>query len=193
MAVLLAVAAVYRLGNIREFPGEAAITQIEDLQVGNFGWAYINGYRVRWEYLSSTWLAALGIWLGGPHQWAMRIPFAVVSTLKVLPLFIWLRLAVGTAGALTGTALLAFSFWDVILSRIPNNHNALIVSIVFSLLAGPVRRGRPSAYVLLGFSAATFCTSTSPIDRWWPLRSPVRSCGRCAIAPPAGAGACCGR
>ena len=58
---------------------------------------------------------------------------------------------VGTAGALVGTALLACSFWDVVLSRIPNNHNALIVSIVFALLAGPVRRGRPSAYVLLGF------------------------------------------
>jgi hypothetical protein len=151
MAALLAVAAVYRLGNIADFPGEAAITQIEDLQVGNFGWAYLNGYRVRWEYLSSTWLAALGIGLGGPSQLAMRVPFAVVSALKVLPLFVWLRLSVGTVGALVGTALLACSFWDVVLSRIPNNHNALVVSIVFALLAGPVRRGRPSAYVLLGF------------------------------------------
>ena len=151
MAVVLAVAAVYRLGNIADFPGEAAVTQIEDLQVGNFGWAYLNGYRLRWEYLSSTWLAALGIWLGGPSQFAMRVPFAVVSALKVLPLFVWLRRSVGTVGALTGTALLACSFWDVVLSRIPNNHNTLIVSIVFALLAGPVRRGRPSAYALLGF------------------------------------------
>jgi hypothetical protein len=151
MGILLAAAAVYRLGNIREFPGEAAITQIEDLQVGNFGWAYLNGYRLRWEYLSSTWLAALGIWLGGPSQLALRVPFAAVSALKVLPLFVWLRLSVGTAGALVGTALLSSSFWDVTLSRIPNNHNALIVSIVFALLAGPARRGRPSAYVLLGY------------------------------------------
>jgi hypothetical protein len=81
----------------------------------------------------------------------MRIPFAVVSAFKLLPLFVWLRLSVGTAGAVVGTALLACSFWDVVLSRIPNNHNALIVSIVFALLAGPARRGRPSAYVLLGF------------------------------------------
>jgi len=151
MGVLLALAALYRLGNIADFPGEAAVTQIEDLQVGNFGWSYLQGYRLRWEYLSSTWLAALGIWLGGPTQMAVRIPFATVSALKVLPLFVWLRLSVGTAGALVGTALLACSFWDVVLSRIPNNHNALIVSIVFALLAGPARRGRPSAYVLLGF------------------------------------------
>jgi hypothetical protein len=154
MGIIVAAAAVYRLGNIKDFPGEAAITQIEDLQVGNFGWAYMNGYRLRWEYLSSTWLAALGIWLGGPSQFALRVPFAVVSVLKVLPLFVWLRLSVGTAGALVGTALLASSFWDVTLSRIPNNHNALVVSIVFALLAGPARRGRPSAYVLLGFFSA---------------------------------------
>ncbi|HET6223246.1 MAG TPA: glycosyltransferase family 39 protein, partial [Dongiaceae bacterium] len=114
---------------------------------------FLQGYRGRWEYLSSTWLAALGLWLGGPTQMAMRIPFAVVSTLKVLPLFLWLRLAVGTAGALVGSALLVCSFWDVVLSRIPNNHNALIVSIVFALLAGAVRRGRPSAYAWLGFFA----------------------------------------
>ncbi len=151
MIALLAIAAVYRLGNIADFPGEAAITQIEDLQVGNFGFAYLNGARLRWEFLSSTWLAALGIWLGGPSQLAMRVPFAVVSALKVVPVFVWLRLAVGTAGAVVGTALLAGSFWDVVLSRIPNNHNVLIVSIVFALLAGPARRGRPSAYVLLGF------------------------------------------
>ena len=37
MLALVAIAALYRLGNIKDFPGEAAITQIEDLQVGNFG------------------------------------------------------------------------------------------------------------------------------------------------------------
>jgi hypothetical protein len=153
IVALIVAAGIYRLGNIADFPGEAAITQIEDLQVGNFGLAYLSGYRTRWEYLSSTWLAALGLWLGGPTQLAMRIPFAVVSTLKVLPLFIWIRLAVGTTGALVGSALLVCSFWDVVLSRIPNNHNALIVSIVFALIAGAVRRGRPSGYIWLGFFA----------------------------------------
>ncbi|MGH7790479.1 MAG: glycosyltransferase family 39 protein [Candidatus Binatia bacterium] len=147
---LTVVAGVYRLGNIATFPGEAAITQIEDLQVGNFGLFYLNGARIRWEYLSSTWLAALGIWLGGPSQFAMRVPFALISTVKLLPIFAWLRLSVGTIGAAVGTALLAVSFWDVVLSRIPNNHNTLIISISFALLAGAARRGRPSAYVVLG-------------------------------------------
>lgn len=148
---LAAVAAMYRLGNIADFPGEAAITQIEDLQVGHFGQAFLNGYRLRWEYLSSTWLAALGIWLGGASQTAVRVPFAAVSAIKLLPIFAWLRLSVGTFGAGIGCALLAVSFWDVVLSRIPNNHNVLTIAVAFALLAGPVRRGRPSAYVILGF------------------------------------------
>ena len=149
--VLLAIAVLYRLGNIKDFPGEAAITQIEDLQVGNFGDIYLHGDRLRWEYLGGTWLAALGIWLGGPSQMAMRIPFAVVSSLKAVPIFIWLRLSVGWVGALVGTALFAVSSWDVVLSRVPNNHHALIVAVVFALLAGPARRGRPSAYAWIGF------------------------------------------
>src|SRR4029077_12352505 len=70
---------------------------------------------------------------------------------KTLPLFVWLRLAAGTPGALVGTALFVCSSWDIVLSRIPNNHNGLIVATAFALLAGPVRRGRPSAYVWLGF------------------------------------------
>jgi len=147
---LVAVAALYRLGNIADFPGEAAATQVEDFQVGNFGKFYLLGERVRWEYLSSTWLAALGIALGGYTQLAMRVPFAVVSALKLVPMFLWARLLVGSTGALFGMALLAGSFWDVVLSRIPNNHNALVVAIAFSLLAGPARRGRPSAYIGLG-------------------------------------------
>jgi hypothetical protein len=149
--LLLAIAALYRLGNIKTFPGEAAITQIEDLQAGNMGDFYLHGDRLRWEYLGSTWLSALGIWWGGPSQMAMRVPFAVVSSLKAVPIFIWLRLSVGWVGALVGTALFAVSSWDTVLSRAPNNHHALIVAIVFALLAGPARRGRPSAYAWIGF------------------------------------------
>lgn len=150
MVGLLAVAAVYRLGNIATFPGEGHAAQVEDVQHGMWGMQYLQGGRVRWEYIGHVWLSAVGIWLGGPTMTAMRIPFAVASTLKTLPLFIWLRFAVGTVGAAVGTGLFVFSFWDVMLSRIPNNPNALVVAIAFALLAGPARRGRPSAYVWLG-------------------------------------------
>jgi hypothetical protein len=145
------IAAVYRLGNITDFPGEAGITQVEDLQTGNWGLAYLIGGRTRWEYLSHAWLAGLGIYSLGPSLLAMRIPFAVVSVLKAVPLFLWLRYSAGPIGAVVGTALFVVSGWDVVLSRIPNNQSALVVAAAFALLAGPAKRGRPSAYVLLGF------------------------------------------
>jgi hypothetical protein len=149
---LLAAAAVYRLGNIATFPGEGHISQIEELQNGLWGSFYVKGGgRNRWEYIGHMWLAALGIGLGGPTLLSMRVPFAAISALKALPLFLWLRFSVGTAAAVVATALFASSSWDVVLSRIPTNPNAFIVAAAFALLAGPARRGRPSAYVWLGF------------------------------------------
>ena len=145
-----AVAALYRFGTFYFFPAESHITQIEELQVGAMGSAYLRGWRQRWEYLSHAWLAAIGLWLGGPSLFAMRAPFAAVSVLKVVPLFLWLRFSAGNAAAVVGTALLAFSAWDVTYARVPTNQNAIVIAAAFALLAGPARRGRPSAYVWLG-------------------------------------------
>lgn len=150
LLVLLAGAAVYRLGNLADFPGEGTMSQVEDLQTGNWGMTYLKGTRVQWEYLSHAWLPALGFRLLGASEFAMRLPFAVVSVLKTIPLFFWLHWSAGSIGAIVGTTLFMFSGWDTVLSRIPNNHNALVVATAFALLAGPARRGRPSAYVWLG-------------------------------------------
>jgi len=150
IVALFVVAAVYRFGNLREFPGPYGITQIEDLQFGNWGKQLLDGDRRRWEFIGHAWLSALGIHFMGPTMAAMRMVYALVSTLTVVAVFLWLRFIVGTRGALFGAALLAFSSWDVVLSRIPFNPNILIVSTVFVLLVGAARRGRPSAYVWMG-------------------------------------------
>ncbi len=151
LLLLVLAAATYRFGTLALFPGATHVTQVEELQVGGFGQGYLNGSRIRWEYLSNAWLAALGIGLGGPTLPAMRMSFAMASVLKTIPLFLWLWSAVGAIGAVVGTALFTISVWDVLCSRIPANHDTLAVAIAFALLAGPARRGRPSAYVWLGF------------------------------------------
>lgn len=150
VVVLLGVSAVYRLGNLASFPGEGYVTQVEDLQNGNFGQDYLNGGRWRWEFLGETWTSALGIWFGGPTLLAVRTALGVVSTLKIIPVFLWLTYTVGGFGAAVGTALLTCASWDVIFSRI-SQPNQIVPAITFALLAGPVRRGRPAAYVWLGF------------------------------------------
>lgn len=151
VVALVVLGGAYRTANLIYSPGEGYVTQVEDLQHGLWGTAYLKGDRTRWEYIGHVWLSALGLDLGGPTLLATRIPLMVVSTLKLAAFFFWLRLCVGTIGAAAGTALLAVSGWDVILSRLPNNPNALIIALAFALLAGPARRGRPSAYVWLGF------------------------------------------
>ncbi|MFI5397551.1 MAG: hypothetical protein ACHQ9S_18600 [Candidatus Binatia bacterium] len=147
---LLGVSAVYRLENLASFPGEGYVTQVEELQNGMFGQGYLDGGRWRWEYLGETWVAALGISLGGPTLLAVRTVLGVVSTLKTIPVFLWLTCTVGSLGAAVGTALLTCASWDVIFSRI-GQPNQIVPAITFALLAGPVRRGRPAAYVWLGF------------------------------------------
>lgn len=148
--LLTAVAAGYRLWNRHEFPGEGFITQIEDVQVGNFGNAYLMGDRTRWEYIGITWLSALSIALFGPTLFGYRLGLGAVSALKVVPIFYWLRQTAGLTGAVVGAALLAVSAWDIVLSQAPNNQNAIVVATAFALLGGPAARGRPSAYVWLG-------------------------------------------
>jgi len=150
LVALLAIATLYRFFRLGWFPGEGHITQIEELQNGLFGQMYLDGGRWRWEYLSETWLSALAIQLRGPTLNAVREALAVVSTLKVIPVFLWLSYTVGNLGAVIGTALLACSSWDVTFSRI-GQPTQILPAVTFALLAGPVRRGRPGAFVWLGF------------------------------------------
>lgn len=147
---LVVVAGAFRLGNILTFPGEGTMFQVEDLQTGNWGSLHLDGDRGYWEYLSHHWLSAIGIWAMGPSMTGMRTPYAIVSTLKIAPMFLWMHWTVGPVGALIGTGLLTASRWDTVLSRTPNNHNSLVVAMAFALLAGPARRGRPAAYAWLG-------------------------------------------
>ncbi len=147
---LFGLGAALRAYGLVEFPGPFHVSQIEEAQIGKYGYRYIVGDRIRWEFLSHMWLSALGQSLFSNDLVSVRIPFAVVNAAKLIPFYFWLRWLVGRPGAVVATALLACSGWDVMLSRIPTNQNELTAAVSFALLAGPARRGRPSAYVFLG-------------------------------------------
>jgi hypothetical protein len=150
MLAILLIASIYRLYGLATKPGEGAVTQVEELQVGNWATAFLNGDRGRWEFIGHVWLAAVGMWLHGASLYGMRFGFAVISALKVIPLYVWLRCTVGRSGAIVAALLLACAGWDIVLARIPTNHDTFTVALVFALLAWPVREGRPSGYVALG-------------------------------------------
>ncbi len=151
VAALFVADVALRVWGLIEFPGPYHVSQIEEAQIGNFGHQFLAGMRIRWEFLSHMWLSALGQWLFGNDLVAVRIPFVAVHSLKLIPYYFAMRWIVGRPGAVVGAALLVCSGWDVMLSRIPTNQNELTAATAFALLAGPARRGRPSAYVLLGF------------------------------------------
>jgi hypothetical protein len=150
LAMLMGIAAACRLGNVVEFPGEGSISQVEELQTGNFGKAILMGDRTRWEFLTHAWLAAIGLHFGPPTLWAVRVPFGVLSVLKLIPFYLWVRTVAGPVGALAATTLLACSGWETVLARVMANPQTWAITVAFALLAGPVRRGRPSSYAWLG-------------------------------------------
>ncbi len=152
LAVILVLAGWVRLTDIATFPGPDGMTQIEDLQFGNWGAHFLDGQRRRWEFIGHAWVSALGIKLGGPNLAAMRTAYAVVGTLTVGFVFLWLRRSAGWFAALAGTAFMIVSSWDAVVARIGFNPNVLTVAFIYWLMMGPGRRGRPSAYAFMGLA-----------------------------------------
>ena len=150
ISAILLLAGIVRLGMIATFPGPAGITQIEDLQFGNWGAHFLAGQRRRWEFIGHAWVSAVGIKLGGPTLYSVRSAYAVVGTLTVAVVFLWLRSTAGMIAALIGTAFMIVSSWDGVISRIGFNPDVLVVALVLWLMMGPGRRGRPSAYAAMG-------------------------------------------
>ncbi|MBI4518066.1 MAG: hypothetical protein HY699_19860 [Deltaproteobacteria bacterium] len=160
LVVAFAVAAAFRLANFDNFPPPDAVSQVEELQAGQFGTRFLTGDRGRWEFMSQAAIAGLGIWIGGPTLRSVREVFAVVNLLKIIPAYFWFRALSGPAGAVVGTALLAVSGWDSIINRIPGHPDGLITMCCLALLAGPAVRGLWAVYpwvgLLAGYSTITY-------------------------------------
>jgi len=151
LAACQIIGIAYHLGNFQNFPPGDAVSQIEELQTGMFGTLYLEGARNRWEFASWAVFAALGLWIGGPSMLSVRLPFAIVNVLKIIPAYFLFRALAGRSAALFGTLLLAVCGWDSILTRIPSHVDHLATMIGFALMAGPAVRGSWAAYPWIGF------------------------------------------
>lgn len=151
LAAIQLLGVAYHLGNFQNFPPGDAVSQIEELQTGMFGTLYLEGARNRWEFASWAVFAALGLWIGGPSMLSVRLPFAILNVLKIIPAYFLFRALAGRTAAVFGTLLLAVCGWDSILTRIPSHADHLATMIGFALMAGPAVRGSWAAYPWIGF------------------------------------------
>lgn len=153
---LVGVALCYRFASMYLFPGTSHVTGIEELQAGDWGAGYLQGSRGRWEFVDMIRLSALAQWLWGPSLPAIRVIMSVVSALTTVAVYAWLRADAGRTAATVGSALFACSFWATVYGRLAHglgSSGGLLTASAFALLAGPVRRGRPSGFVWVGVCA----------------------------------------
>ncbi|HUI25165.1 MAG TPA: hypothetical protein VL403_03700 [Candidatus Kryptonia bacterium] len=157
---VVVVGTVLRLAYYQHYPPNDGVSQVEELQAGQFGTQFLAGYRGRWEFLGPMWLAAIGIWIGGPSLRATRMTSSVFSSLKIAPAYFWFCGLAGPAGGVIGTAVLALSGWDNIVARVSGQPDGLVTMCCWALLVGSAVRGRWAAYpwigLLGGYSASTY-------------------------------------
>ena len=159
LAIAFAVAVGFRLANIQNYPPHDGVSQVEELQGGQFGTHFLMGDRTRWEFVGPAVLHALGIWIGGPTLLATRAASAVFAFLRVLPAYFVFRALAGPAGAMVGTALLAVSGWDTIVSRCSGHPDLLLTLCCFALILGPAVRGSWAVYPWIGLMTG-YATTT---------------------------------
>jgi hypothetical protein len=154
---ILLVACTLRFYRFTEFPDPYGIFAIEEPQTAMGGAYILHGYRP-WEFVLDHYVAALGLWVGGPTLPAVRAPFAAASALTVLPLYLLLRQLVSVRAAMFGTFLLAASSWHLMYARCAHNIflGTLVVVLILALLVHVERTHRLSAYPWIGL--LTGCT-----------------------------------
>lgn len=159
-ALLFAVALVPRIVHL----GDLSFYADEDLSAlaatsvyeGN-GSVFPSGMEYR-RALPFTWLNALSARiLGGPTEFSIRLPTAILGALTIPVLFLLGRRWLGFGAALTAALLLGASEWHLVFSRLARMYAPLILFMVLGTWAlwSWVRTGRVSA--LVGGIAASLC------------------------------------
>lgn len=145
LAGIVAVAAALRFHSYGDFPGPFTTHAIEEQQTGLGGFRVLTRGERPWEFWLDYHITALALYFDPkPTFNTIRIPYTVLSTLTVVPVYFLLRQLMRTPAAMFGTLLYALSSWNLVYSRcahpiFPTN---LLVVAVLALLVhyGRTRR-----------------------------------------------------
>ncbi len=114
--VVLAVAVAVRHWMMRFLP-PAGRSGFEELEMGSDGYGVLSTGILPLEFRFTKVLAAVGLWFGGPTLSALRLPFQLLGYVRLIVIFMTLRLlGVGRAASGFLALVIAASRWSVITS-----------------------------------------------------------------------------
>lgn len=149
---ILALGLFLRFYRFGEFPPPDGSCAIEEPQSGMGAVAIRDGERP-WEFLLDRWvLVPFMAWFGDTMT-AIRIPFALLSWVTIIPLYLLLRELVSRPAALSATLLFAFARWHLVYARSAHNIFGptlplILLALYFAVRA--YRRGGLAVYPWIG-------------------------------------------
>jgi hypothetical protein len=160
MLLLLGLAVALRLLLLDQFP---RFVELDEARHGRYaeemwGAGFPNLFGLGWNVFPNLSYAVgyVGVQLWGDSMANLRLSYAVVGVLSLVPVFYWAKRWWGNVVALIAVAVMATNHDHVYFSRIAFNniHQVLVAGLVLAAFARVVDERRPVDWVWLGYAAA---------------------------------------
>ena len=159
---LLALLAILALGlglsltDLHDFPPAGGICWNDEAQIGKDAYSVIYHGGLPWQFPTCIYPVAIAFKLLGASTFTLRLPFAIMGSLLLLPFYIIARRFSSPLPALAGTLLFAVSRWRLgfirVVTALPPD--MLVALTLFALLLRGAHSGKKAPYFLAGLCIA---------------------------------------
>jgi hypothetical protein len=153
LLVVVAVGFFMRFHRFDYYPPPDGVCAVEEPQAGQHTFLVMEHGDRPWEFVGDRWLPIPTFHTLGRSLTTLRLPFALVSALTVIAVYLLLRSVVSVPVALFATALSAVCSWNLVYARLAHNIFAtnLVVVAVLAMCARVHVRGGLTWYPWIGF------------------------------------------
>ena len=157
---LLAILLILTLGfavtliGLHDFPPAGGISWNDEAQMGMAAYGILHHESLPWQFPTSTYPAAWAFNLLGNTTYALRLPFALMGSLVLIPFYCLTRRMSGPLPALAATILFAVSRYRIAFVRLvlPLTPDMLLAVITFACLARAIHTRGKAPYFLAGLA-----------------------------------------
>jgi len=158
--LVLVLSLALRVVLLDEFP---RVVDLDEARHGRFaetmwGNGFPNLFGLGWNVFPNLSYAVgyIGIQLRGESMANLRLSYAVIGVLSLVPMFFWVKRWWGNVVALIAIAVIAVNHDHIYFSRVALNnvHQVLVASLMLAAFARVLDERRPIDWVWLGYATA---------------------------------------